>query len=68
MEFYVTDQYEILDPQNQFGSLTSAQQTDVYYDAVDLYEKNMGRSTSPDWPSVVVKKGTDKNSLGTVSV
>lgn len=67
MKFYVTDKYEIIDPQGGFDSLTAAQQTDVYYDAVDVYEKNMGRSTSPGWPKVVVRKGNDKDSLGTVS-
>ena len=65
MKFYVTKAYEIVDPKDEFYSLSEDQQTDILYDATDIWEKNFGRSPG-GWPDVVVKR-TPRSSLGEIT-
>ncbi len=63
MTFYVTAEYEILDPNKAFKKLTKEQQTDLLYDATDMWEKNFGRSGG-SWPEVIQESRPLDHCLG----
>ena len=67
MKFYMTAEYEILDPSKVFKNLTEEQQADLLYDATDMWEKNFGRSGG-DWPTVVTESRPFEDCLGELIV
>jgi hypothetical protein len=66
MKFYVTDKYEIIDPAGAYEKLSEEKQSNLLYDAMDIYEKNFGQKKGSAWPKVVVRKGSAKDSLGEI--
>jgi len=67
MNFLVTNNYEIIDCDNGFETLSLEDQSDLLYDALDLYEKHAGRAEQSNFPEVVAKR-EDSTILGTISV
>ena len=67
MNFLVTNNYEIIDCDNGFETLSLEDQSDLLYDALDLYEKHVGRAEQSDFPEVVAKR-EDSAILGTIFV
>ncbi len=63
MKFYVTAEYEILDPNKAFKNLTKKQQTNLLYDATDMWEKNFGRSGGK-WPEVLPEGRSPQDCIG----
>ena len=66
MKFYVTEDYELIDPAGVFRDLSDEKQTDIMFDAMDIYEKNMGQAKGPFFLDIRVKPGSRKTSLGVV--
>ncbi len=65
MKFYVTRDYWIVDPINAFEKLTYEQQTDLLYDATDMWEKNFGQHDH-GWPEVIFENPHFENCLGEI--
>lgn len=66
MKFYVTEDYELIDPKGVFKDLSDEKQSDIMFTAMDIYEKNMGEAKGPFFLDVIVKPGSRKTSLGVV--
>lgn len=67
MRFYVTKDYELVDPAGAYKGLSQAKKSDIMFDAMDVWERNMGKSKSKSFLDVVVKPGSREKSLGTVT-
>ncbi len=67
MTFLVTADFEILDPNNAFENLTEDQQTNLLYDATDMWEKHFGRS-GPHWPEILSENRPVEDCVGEVIV
>lgn len=68
MRFFVTDTYKLVDPDNKFKTLSKEDQSNLLFDATDLYEKNMGKATQKDFPKVVVRKIMKSSALGVIEL
>lgn len=68
MKFFVTDKYKLVDPGNKFKTLSPEKQSDLLFDATDIYEKHMGKAKQKDFPEVVVRKIMKSSALGVIEL
>ena len=68
MKFFVTDKYKLVDPGDKFKTLSEDDKSNLLFDAMDIYEKNMGRSKKKDFMEVVVRKIVKSSALGVIEL
>lgn len=67
MRFYVTQNYELVDPAGAYEGLSQTKKSDIMWDAMDVWERNNGESVKDGFLKVVVKPGSREKSLGVVT-
>lgn len=68
MKFFVTDKYKLVDPGDKFKTLSEEDKSDLLFDAMDIYEKNLGQAKKKSFMEVVVGRITKSSALGVIEL